>query len=457
MNTTAKGDVLEEKIYLLLQSEIDADRFWAKKACCRLFRKQGYYSRDRGSEIIFDISIEIYLPDANVYSSLVLIECKNYSHAVPVDDAEEFFAKVQQVGAANVKAIIASTATFQSGTKTFAKSKGVGLLRYFDPTSFKWELHRSPSASAGSVNADTAYTISEGLSKPDFHSQIFDLYMQSPVRDTNSLWDFVEDLVVGDLINNAHTRQITNPRSRLVSSVPFIEKDDLETKAEEILMEIGYTHGETDLDAVCAMEASSNGLKVLTNQVSPNPNIANPVLGRILFDLHRIEIYIQPVLNKGRDRFTLAHELAHHLLRHNKYMLRESCDETDFGLSRHRVDESIDIIRMEFQANYFASSLLMPRANFIKDFHHVLVRLELSNRGFAPLYVDNQPCNLRNFETTVTHLSGIYGVSRIAASIRLEALGLLRDDRKFKRLQPILSTFSADYIEGQEDFDSSPE
>ena len=43
----------------------------------------------------------------------MLIECKNYSHAVPVDYAEEFFAKVQQVAAANVKAVIASTASFQ--------------------------------------------------------------------------------------------------------------------------------------------------------------------------------------------------------------------------------------------------------------------------------------------------------------------------------------------------------
>jgi len=87
------------------------------------------------------------------YSALVLIECKNYSHPVPVDDVEEFYSKVQRVAAANAKAVIASTAPFQSGTRSFAKSKGIGLMRYFGNENFKWELKRSPSASARSINA----------------------------------------------------------------------------------------------------------------------------------------------------------------------------------------------------------------------------------------------------------------------------------------------------------------
>jgi len=71
----------------------------------------------------------VYLPGSREYSALVLIECKNYGHPVPVDDVEEFFAKVQQVAAANAKATIASTASFQSGAREFAKSKGMGLIR----------------------------------------------------------------------------------------------------------------------------------------------------------------------------------------------------------------------------------------------------------------------------------------------------------------------------------------
>ena len=301
MHSTAIGDALEEKIHALFKSEIEADRFWAKKAYCRLFRKKGYFSKDRDSKIIFDISIEIYLPGATDYSVLVLIECKNYTHSVPVDDVEEFFAKAQQVGAANAKAVIASTAAFQAGTKSFAKSKGIALLRYFDPINFKWELYRSPSASAKPATVDTASVIQEVLSNPDFHSQIFDLYMQSPARGTNSLWDFTEDLVVGNLISTAQASLIANPQSRRVNSVPYLEKDDLEIKAEEILRDIGYVYGEANLDSICAREASNCGLKVLTDVPLPNTSGDSPILGRILFNLRQIEIYTHPIPNRGRD------------------------------------------------------------------------------------------------------------------------------------------------------------
>jgi len=152
-STTEKGNALERHIRDLFQAEIDADRFWVKRQNCKVFLKKGYFSKDRGTEIIFDVSIEVYLPGAREYSSLVLIECKNYGHRVPVDDAEEFFAKVQQVAAANAKAVIASTASFQSGARQFAKSKGMGLIRYFSPENFKWELKRSPSGTARTTSA----------------------------------------------------------------------------------------------------------------------------------------------------------------------------------------------------------------------------------------------------------------------------------------------------------------
>ena len=147
-SSVAKGDSLEIAIQGLLNSEIEAGRFWAKKAHCKVFRKKGYYSRDRESKIIFDVSIEIYLPKATEYSLLVLVECKNERRNVEVGEVEEFFTKAQQVAAAGVKAIVASTASFDPGARAFAKSKGMGLIRYFDSTDFKWELKRSPSGGA---------------------------------------------------------------------------------------------------------------------------------------------------------------------------------------------------------------------------------------------------------------------------------------------------------------------
>lgn len=93
-STLSKGNMLERRIFELFRTEIDADRFWARKECCKVYWKKGYFSRDRGSDIVFDVAVEVYLPGAQDYSLLVLIECKNYQHSVPVDDVEEFFTKV---------------------------------------------------------------------------------------------------------------------------------------------------------------------------------------------------------------------------------------------------------------------------------------------------------------------------------------------------------------------------
>lgn len=424
-STIGKGDALEALIYDLFKAEIDADRLWVKKENCKVFLKKGYYSKDRDKDIIFDVSIELYLPGSSEYSALILIECKNYRHPVPVDDAEEFYAKVQQVGAANSKAVIASTATFQSGARSYAKSKGMGLLRYFDSTNFKWELKRSLSATAHSITSSENLSLEKALVDPSFCSSAFDLYFQSPDRLTNSLWDFLEDLVTSSALEGAAIQQLANSPSKLTNRVRFCEKNDLEDSSAIALSSIGYTTGKVNLERLCATEELRTGLRVLTNLPAPSPG----VLGKIEFDPLVINIYIDEAQNNGRERFTLAHELAHHFLRHGEYLKAEVCDERDFDLKENPTLEGSDITRLEFQANYFASSLLMPRSNFIADFKQLAKDLSLVDRGFGALYLDHQPGNVRSFQIVTGHLMQAYGVSREAVKIRLESLGLLNDCR----------------------------
>lgn len=429
-NSSKKGNALEERVHNLFQEEIDADRFWAKQSNCKVFWRKGYYSKDRGTDIVFDVSIEVYLPGATEYSAVVLVECKNYSHSVPVDDVEEFFTKVQQVAAANAKAVIATTASFQSGARAFAKSKGIGLMRCFEPAGFKWELKRSPSASARSASPDEASLVEVGLSQQAYQSAAFDLYMQSPVRETNALWDFLEDLFGQSGLTPSQIRKVANSRSKITNQVPFHEKDSLEHRGEEILSELGYASGVVPLEALCNRESERHGLLVNLQARSPYLGAVTPPLGRIQFAPLVIDVYAQEVENPGRDRFTLAHELAHHLLGHGQYLVRESCDDSDFALQRRTFVGGSDIARMEFQANYLAASLLLPRAHVVDDFNAAIRSLDLADRGFGRLYVDDQPCNLHSYKVVTGHLMRKYGVSRTATKVRLEAMGLLRDARQ---------------------------
>lgn len=430
MNSTKLGDLLEGRIYEIFRSIIEEDQFWARKNCCKIFRRKGYYSKDRCANIVFDVSIEIYLPGATKYSSIVFIECKNYTHSVPVDDAEEFFTKVQQISGANVKAVIASTAAFSRGTRKFSESKGIGLVRYFDPSELKWELMRSPSTTAYyKSNTDTEVLVDKGLSEENFESTFFDFYFQSVKRNTNSLCDFMEDFALESDMTPEQLRKIKNPRIDFSSQVPFIEKEDLEEKSVLALIDIEYKGGEVSLSEICAREQKRCGLKVTTEVALPLMHADNPILGRIDFRSLEIHIFKQESSNKGRERFTLAHELSHHLLGHASYMVQEYCDEEDHALSRVELYSNTDILRMEYQANYLAACLLMPKTQFTEDFRRVAEALDIANKGFGALFVDNQVCNIQSYMQLTNLIMQKYGVSRQAASIRLDSLGFLRDIR----------------------------
>lgn len=424
MSTTKVGDELEQRIFELIKKELHNDSFPIKRANCKVFKKKGYYSKDREREIIFDVSVEVYCPGSDKYSFLILVECKNYKSPVKVEEVEEFFAKAQQVAAANSKAVVATSSSFQSGARTFAKSKGIALLRYFDPENHQLVLHRSPSTSVYGTGAETLAQGEEALSHEAFRSRFFDVYFQSASRVTNSLFEFAEDVANEGGFTLAQIRRVFNTAKKSVGIVPFLEKTELEERSQELLYLIGYTEKEVSLPSICALEKNRTGLVVKLNE---SPKQGSP-LGEISFSPLQIVIYQNDEQNIGRDRFTLAHELAHHFLEHGKYMAKDAFNEEDLSLNRATLQGSA-IARLEFQANYFAASFLMPRTNFVKDFQNLSSYLGLVNRGHGALYVDDQPCNTQNFKIITNHLMKYYAVSRKAVAVRLESLDLLKDQR----------------------------
>jgi Restriction endonuclease len=105
-NTTSKGNKLENQVYELIKLLLEKDEFFVDGKKSKVFWKKGYYSQKRKKEIVFDVAIETYSKNAQNYSFLTIIECKNYDGLVPVDDVEEFDSKLSQVGEHNTKGII---------------------------------------------------------------------------------------------------------------------------------------------------------------------------------------------------------------------------------------------------------------------------------------------------------------------------------------------------------------
>jgi Zn-dependent peptidase ImmA (M78 family) len=210
--------------------------------------------------------------------------------------------------------------------------------------------------------------------------------------------------------------------------VKFIPAKRIEEVSREILATVGYSGGAISFDKICQWQSLEAGLSVKTGVTPREDDSSARILGRIKFEPLEITIFTGPDNLPVRQRFTLAHEFGHHFLGHGNYMTGEYCEEIDFERSGP-IDLGIeDVNRMEWQANYFASSLLLPREHFVHDFFEIVDDLNLVNR-FGPLFVDHQRCNQDNFIIVTNKLMQKYDVSRTVVEIRLKNCGLMNDMR----------------------------
>lgn len=141
MSTVAKGDAFEDEIYSLLKRELEDGRLGIDANSAWIYQKKAYYSKDRDKDVVVDISIEVWPPDAENYSLLWVCECKDYDSSIPVDEIEEFKAKLDQIAGKNVKGVVATRRSFQQGALTYARNQGVGLVRMMPPNQVSWVMH----------------------------------------------------------------------------------------------------------------------------------------------------------------------------------------------------------------------------------------------------------------------------------------------------------------------------
>lgn len=413
------GDAFESTVFRWIKGEIAAGRLWLRKDCSQVFWKRTYFSRERQAGITFDIAIEVYAPGTTDVAVRILVECKDSGRKVPVDDVEEFHSKLRQVGAH--KGILVSTGGFQRGTFTFAKSNGIGLARFFMPGEVKWELRRTlvPGDSGDCLftTRDEVLSVLEGESVANVCGRLYGCH---GARVTNVpavlLKAICEDVLPDRALSSKMGTDGGQP-----ASVRFISAEEVRDYVRKALELIRYGGGRVDLDALCANHPETKGLKLQTG-VRPADGGASGVLGRVRFDPLEIMIFATSDSDAAKQRFTLAHELGHVILGHGRYIEAESCDSSD--LETEALGQG-DLARLEWQANRFASELLMPAIDYVATFQELLRRLDVRHRGFGALFVDSQPCNVGAFHSIVGHLSSRYGVTVSAAAVRLNAFGLL--------------------------------
>jgi IrrE N-terminal-like domain len=347
MNTTARGDAFEDEVHEFICDLLSEDLFYLKRDSCRVFKKKPYFSRDRQSEIVFDIAIESYLPGHEDPSVIVIIECKNYSHAVPVDDAEEFFQKIQQVSGANTKGIIATPRTFQSGTIAFSRSKGIALLQYLGPRNGKWHLSRT----ARNLIKPRAYdeqTTSLMLQREAAFDDYDEVRALIGEYGTSSLNSVIQQLVLDcDLPIGDRSQLLNTSARRARERLSYKSKSDIERSALTLIASTKHRASAVPIEEICANLRISHGLLVERNLPRPN-GIDSNTLGCISFEPPHIAIFDNHDGNIGRERFTLAHEIGHLVLDHSKYLRQESVDRSDLARETFTYTGCMLIDRMEW-------------------------------------------------------------------------------------------------------------
>jgi len=158
---------------------------------------------------------------------------------------------------------------------------------------------------------------------------------------------------------------------------------------------------------------------------------AEGVLGAIFIADRTISInkdLLEDKRSEGRMMFTCAHEVGHWVLhRHFAGRATRRGDQGDSIICRTKDAR----LRQEWQADYFASCLLMPEQEVRAAFSMVWAGKEMvldnvsSRLGSTGVCVDPCVSNWRFIAETVREAGGFSNVSKEAMIIRLRDLGLV--------------------------------
>jgi Zn-dependent peptidase ImmA (M78 family) len=402
-SSTTKGTKLENQVFDLVSKLLKDDNFIVPKKTSKVFKKKGYYSAKREKDIIFDVTIETTLPNADKYSILTIIECKNLNKNVTVDDIEEFGSKINQVGEHNTKGIIITAHSFQQSVLSIAKKEGIALIRLNSTNEIQWINYRRGLNQINQFDNEFELTDETCLNEP-FVCKIGD-------KKITNFADILLEFSIIDYFND----------SEEFIEIPFVTHDRLNYIVDKLFKNNVYDGSVLNFDK-------------LTKFLEPKYNVTfeydlldqENYLGKIEFNPLSIKISNNARTDKNRWRFTLAHEIGH-LILHSpllKGRLKEKND-TENTLALKYSSSNKHSERLEIQANLFASYLLLPENILIPRMQSIFTEYRIHRKQ---LYLDRQPVNQREVFEILNKLSREFESSIEAIRLRLLKLNLLIDD-----------------------------
>jgi len=133
MSTIEKGNKLEDQLYAYLQDQLERGDlvFGAHPpTLCEVHKKKKYFCKERGSDVEFDVVIEIRRNNRAEPYSFVLFECKNHKEPVKERDITDFSDKIGRIFGHRTKGLIVTASRLQSGAESIARSRGLGIVKF---------------------------------------------------------------------------------------------------------------------------------------------------------------------------------------------------------------------------------------------------------------------------------------------------------------------------------------
>jgi len=418
LNTTEIGNLFESKSLEIIKKVIEEEQLGHLANCLRIYQKKGYYSAQRKKDIKFDLTIEVWPPGANRYHLIYIIECKDYAKRVPVSKIEDFHSKILQVSGVNAKGIFISNSPLQEGGYNIAESVGMMFIQGESSDDYKIILHKTNREN----RTDKIPLIKETLSKE--------------LIDTGV--EHLENLIDKKIINVFKT--ITD-NSRVSYNIDRLSKEDIEKVTKEELEKIdprifsaAYTLSPKKL-----IEYLENNYGITVVEI----NNTSGLLGSC--DINNNIIGISSTIKgTSRELFIIGHEFGHYLL-HQKLSIGQaiydSFEDSEYNFRTGKSDLKNPRHWIEWQANYFSSSLTLPKVPFLARLYSCQDDLGKSQ---GKIYLDDQYVNVKDFSELIKKMSYLFNVSKTSIIYKLKEMELINDQSRLKSIGQVISEFKDD-------------
>lgn len=385
-NNKHKGDYFENLVFKKLKELIKNQDIPGVSRYNEIFLHKQYASKTAPDVMLNpDITIEVYSnSNKETWSNLLVVECKNHGRKIDSSIYREFVGNLSDYPRSGVRGIMVSSAGFTQQVITLAQSDNIALVVLSEQSDWETIIWRKINSFEQHQFGHKVLTGEASTSYPIVYSG-------------NSF------VTVSDLLQECGI-----PMSKALH-IPFMEDNVICKKVEDILQNTKYLIKENFIDCCFSLIAPNYKFDFVEMQ--------EDCLGKCDFKEHVITI--NSSLSKHRQNFTIAHELGH-------IALHSSIVENLFSIEDRESDKNTIISksiygRMEYQANTFASYLLMPNIPFMAEVNKLFKENWITT---GRLYHDYQPCNIRDCNVVVGALSSKFNVSQEAVIVRLKRANL---------------------------------